>query len=203
MPDITEHFEVDQPAGAVWGLLQNVPEVVTCIPGFTLTGQDGEATYKGKVRIRLGPVVGAFEGEATIVEVDENSRTTRIEGQGLDRQGGSRASATVSYTVSETDGGARVDIAADMKLTGALAQMGRTGIVKDVAGQITKEFAKNLSTKLAAAVPAEASTSEGDAQASAPQSAQTPAAPAAEISGGTILLRAFLRSIARLFGFGR
>ena len=80
MPDITQSFVVDQPAQAVWQLLQNVPEVVTCIPGFTLTGQEGEATYKGKVRIRLGPVVGAFEGEATVVDVDEATHTTRIEG---------------------------------------------------------------------------------------------------------------------------
>jgi len=198
MPDITQSFDVDQPAQAVWQLLQNVPEVVTCIPGFTLIDQEGDATYTGKVRIRLGPVVGAFEGEATVVEVDEATHTARIEGQGLDKQGGSRARASVTYTLTETDGKTRVEIAADMKLTGALAQMGRTGIVNDVANQITAEFAKNLSAKLAAA-PAATSATEGPSE---PTQAAPPA-PAAEISGGKIILRALLRSLGRLFGFGR
>ena len=33
MPKVTESFEVAQSPGRVWALLQDVPEVVTCMPG--------------------------------------------------------------------------------------------------------------------------------------------------------------------------
>ncbi|MBR73170.1 MAG: hypothetical protein CMM30_09570 [Rhodospirillaceae bacterium] len=151
MPDITQKFEINQPAEDVWKFLQSVPEVVDCIPGFSLTGQEGDKKYFGKVSIRLGPIVSAFEGEATIVETNIEERTSKIEGQGLDKQGGSRASATVTYTVKEKNDITIVDIYAEMKLTGSLAQMGRTGIVQDVADQLTKEFSVNLNQKLISA----------------------------------------------------
>ena len=151
MPEIVQNFEVNQPSKNVWEFLQNVPEVVNCIPGFSLIAQEGDNKYRGKVSIRLGPIVGSFEGEATIVESDNKKRFAKIEGQCLDRQGGSRASATVTYQIHDSDNGAIVDIVANLKLTGALAQMGRTGIVQDVADQLTKEFTKNLNNKLISA----------------------------------------------------
>ena len=70
MPDIEASFSIDQPASRVWDFFQDVPEVVTCMPGTELLAQPGEATYTGKVTVKLGPVTAAFEGEATIVEAD-------------------------------------------------------------------------------------------------------------------------------------
>ena len=68
VPDIEASFTIDQPVGRVWEFFQDVPEVVTCMPGTELIAQTGESTYKGKVTVKLGPVTAAFEGEATIVE---------------------------------------------------------------------------------------------------------------------------------------
>ena len=74
MPDIETSFEIDQPPGRVWTFFQDVPEVVTCMPGAVLLDRTGETTYRGKVTVRLGPVTAAFEGEATIAEADRGSR---------------------------------------------------------------------------------------------------------------------------------
>ena len=149
MPDIEASFSIDQPAHRVWEFFQDVPEVVTCMPGTELLGQTGEATYRGKVTVKLGPVTAAFEGEATIAETDHDARIARIEASGVDRRGGNRAKASIAYEIQEQDGGSFVRLSGDIKLSGALAQIGRSGIVQDVANHLTAQFAERLRNKLA------------------------------------------------------
>ena len=149
MPDIEASFSIDQPASRVWDFFQDVPEVVTCMPGTELLAQPGEATYTGKVTVKLGPVTAAFEGEATIVEADHDGRSARIEASGIDRRGGNRAQASIAYEVREQDGGTQVRLHGSIKLSGALAQIGRSGIVQDVANHLTAQFAARLHEKLA------------------------------------------------------
>ncbi|MBM3484135.1 MAG: hypothetical protein FJX66_12660 [Alphaproteobacteria bacterium] len=176
MTDIVERFTVDQPPDAVWAFFQDVPAVVTCIPGLALTGEEPPDKYRGKIRLRLGPVSAAFEGEAMIVERDATARRARIEGQGLDRQGGSRASARVDYQIAPKDAGSEVTVTAEIKLTGALAQIGRTGIVQDVARELTAVFASTLRERLAASAAA---------AASAPIAASSLTAPSIEASSSS------------------
>ncbi len=201
MPEITQSFDIAQPPELVWRFFQDVPRVVTCMPGLEYGGahQDdaGAEVHVGKVRIKLGPVSAAFEGEATIPDVDETARTARIEGKGIDKRGGSRASATVVYKIIENGGASRVEINADIKLSGALAQMGRTGIVQDVAAQITEQFAESLRTTLAA----EAAAAQSDDSADATEPAPPPSPAPAEIRGDALLLKIIWRRIKALFGF--
>ena len=149
MPDIEASFDIDQPAHRVWIFFQDVPEVVTCMPGTVLLGQTGEATYQGKVTVRLGPVTAAFKGEAAIVETDHEARTAMIEASGVDRQGNNRAKARIAYEIHERDNGSQVRLHGTIRLTGALAQMGRGGIIQDVANHLTAQFAERLRNKLA------------------------------------------------------
>ena len=163
MPDIEASFSIDQPAHRVWDFFQDVPQVVTCMPGTELLAQPGEATYTGKVTVKLGPVTAAFEGEATIVEADHDGRSARIEASGIDRRGGNRAQASIAYEVREQDGGTQVRLHGSIKLSGALAQIGRSGIVQDVANHLTAQFAARLHEKLARdGDEADASTSVHD-----------------------------------------
>ena len=149
MPDVEASFIIGQPAHRVWDFFQDVPEVVTCMPGTELLAQTRESTYTGKITVKLGPVTAAFEGEATIVETDHDACTTRIEASGVDRRGGNRAKASVTYEVREQNGGTQVRLHGSIKLSGALAQIGRSGIVQDVANHLTAQFSERLHEKLA------------------------------------------------------
>ena len=203
MPEIAQSFEIDQPPETVWQIFQDVPRVVTCMPGLEYSGaaegENGAEVHRGKVRIKLGPVSAAFEGKATILETDEAARSARIDGKGIDKRGGSRASASVLYKIAENGGGSRVEIDADIKLSGALAQMGRTGIVQDVAAQITGQFADSLRATLAAeAASTAAPESAGEAETPPP-----PRAAPSEIRGDSLILKIIWRRILALFGFAR
>tara|TARA_Y100001970_G_scaffold45236_1_gene56773 strand:+ start:77594 stop:78202 length:609 start_codon:yes stop_codon:yes gene_type:complete len=201
MPSIVQEFKVNQTVDNVWQFLQNVPEVVSCIPGFILTDHDNNNHYRGKVNIRLGPIVGSFEGEATIIETDAIQRITKIEGQGLDRQGGSRASATVSYEVKESGDHSIVKINADMKLTGTLAQMGRTGIVQDVADQVTNTFAKNLNDKIAKNADGRDTEELGNIPSKNPHSGNKQIS--SELKVDKILFKIIIRFLKRLLGISQ
>ena len=163
------------------------------MPGLELLGQTGDSSYEGKVKIKLGPITAAFQGEATILHVDPASYSARIEATGGDRLGGNRAAAEINYEITNgEEQGTHVDIYGDIKLTGALAQMGRSGIIQDVANQLTIQFADNLRSKLATEAP------DTDDAATAPP----PAAPAtASISGMELMLGILWSRLKHTFSF--
>jgi len=195
--DVQVSFTIDQPANAVWDHLQNVEEVIGCVPGLELIEKTPDDTYKAKMSVRLGPISASFLGEGSILSADPETRIATIEGKGVDKRGGSRASAAATYEVTDGDGETTVAVKADVKLTGALAQMGRTGIVQDIANQITQEFAGCLRSKLAAQGGNQESGAITEQAASAP-------APAKSVGGVKLLAGAVWRTmIARLTGLFR
>ena len=193
MPHIEASFDIDQPLERVWDFFQDVPELVTCMPGLELTGRTGAAGYQGRVKVRLGPIIAAFEGEATIVDVDARAHLARIEAAGVDRRGGNRASADVAYEIGAGAAGTHVRLYGDIKLSGALAQMGRSGIIQDVANELTVQFADNLRVKLASPV--------GDIGAAPAAGAESASISGARLALG-ILWSRVKRALASIFGRG-
>lgn len=158
MPKITESFSVAQPRDVVWAFFQDVPQVADCMPGVELTEDLGDGAYSGRMKVKLGPISAQFQGKAQIEELDEAAGTGLISAKGTDRQGGSRASARVAYSLggSESGSGTTVSLEADITLQGSMAQFGRTGLIQEVSGQLTREFASCLEAKLGASSKEEA-----------------------------------------------
>ena len=153
--EITEHFKVGRSIDDVWRLFEDIPDVVTCMPGVELTDQVDDATYRGRMKVRLGPMQPYFEGEAKVAH-DLATHSGSITARGVDKKGGSRAEAHVTYALTGTEDGTAIDIRGDVNLAGQLAQFGRTGLLRDVTSQMTAEFAACLTRKLEAATPEEA-----------------------------------------------
>lgn len=152
---IEHEFSVQRPPQAVWDFFQQVPAVADCLPGAELTDTLDDGTYKGSVTTKLGPMTARFVGKA---KVDPNPTTmsATMEGRGVDRSGGSQGGVTVTYQILPSDTGTTVKVAADVTLTGAIAQFGRSGLVNEVSNRLIGEFVKCLEGKLAATSEAEA-----------------------------------------------
>ena len=163
MPEIKETFEVPSEVHRVWEFFQDVSQVADCMPGVELGAEKDDKTYEGRMKVRVGPISANFQGQAQITDLDESAQTGRIAAKGADRQGNSRATATVSYQLSPAAVGTSVEVIADVKLQGAMAQFGRTGLIQEVSSQLTKTFASCLEGKLGAATPEKA------AEVSAPE----------------------------------
>ncbi|MGL1724247.1 hypothetical protein ACSTHF_23030, partial [Vibrio parahaemolyticus] len=58
--------------------------------------------WRGSIKVKFGPTVAAFRGEATLA-FDDAAHTCTIEGRGIDGRGASRALANGTVKVSGTD----------------------------------------------------------------------------------------------------
>jgi len=145
---VTDSFRLPLPPERMWDLLQDLPLVASCLPGAELVDYAGGDHVRGRVAVKFGPVNAAFEGEADVTR-EEAARKAIVRGGGRDRGSGSRAAGTLTYVVSpEADGGSRVDLSIEFALTGALAQFGRSSLVKAFVARLVAAFAENLSARL-------------------------------------------------------
>ena len=158
---VTQEFQVASSADAVFRFFQDVPSVVQCMPGAELTEDRGDGTYMGKISVRLGPMTAGFEGQAT-VSSDAASHTGHIAGKGVDRRGGSRGQVAVDYSVTATDEGSAVSVDADIKISGAAAQFGRTGLINQISQRLIQDFVNCLEAKLEAEDQAAAAEIEAE-----------------------------------------
>jgi aerobic carbon-monoxide dehydrogenase small subunit len=140
---VSESFTIERAPAELWPLLGDVQRMAACMPGATLESFDGR-NLRGHLNVRMGPIRTAFAGAATI-ERDDAQMTGRMTGGGDDK-GSSRADGTVVYRLSPQQGGRAtlVVVVMDFRLQGALAQFGRSGIVRELIGRTVAEFARNL-----------------------------------------------------------
>src|SRR5437879_748134 len=129
---IENEFEVGAPPGRVYAFLLDVNRVVTCMPGAELAEVVDPETFKGRVRIKVGPITVAYNGTARIAERDEASRTATLQAEGRETTGPGSARATANMSVEEAEGGSLVRIATDFTVAGRVAQFGR-GVMEDVS----------------------------------------------------------------------
>ena len=66
------------------------------------------------------------------------------------------------YNVTSSEGGAKVSVDADLTISGAAAQFGRTGLINQISQRLIQEFVECLEAKLAAATPTEAAAIEAE-----------------------------------------
>jgi carbon-monoxide dehydrogenase small subunit len=205
---VAQRFTVARPLAEVWAFFQDVPAVARCMPGAELTSDKGDGLYAGKVKVRLGPFGANFEGEARVTP-DPAAHSGHVEGKGVDRRGGSRTRMVMDYRLAPADGGTEVTVDADVTLAGAIAQVGRTGLIQETANILVQDFVRALERELApTAAPHAAAPAATTASPNAPTPpAEAPPVPApaaktasGEIRGGSLGLRAlwaWLRSLLR------
>ena len=208
MPDISEETLIPAPLGVVWPLLSDPAEVAACIPGAQLAPPTGDGLWRGAIKVKFGPTIAAFRGEAKL-DYDHDAHRCRIEGRGIDQRGASRALANGEVLAAAEGDATRLTVNGSFTVTGPLETFANAGGVH-VARALLAEFANNMANRAMAAAPAAAPVAEPaapEAPAAAAPAAPTPPpaprpAPAAELNAFGLLWRAFLSWISSLFGKG-
>ncbi|GGG27045.1 hypothetical protein GCM10010964_13700 [Caldovatus sediminis] len=203
MVSISERTEIPAPLDEVWPLLSDPATVASCIPGAQLAPDQGDGLWRGSIRVKFGPTVAVFRGEATL-DFDHGARRCTIEGRGIDQRGASRALASGVITAS---GGPTtvLDIDGSFTVTGPLETFANAGGVH-VARALLAEFSGNMAKVVAerrGAGPAPAAAEGAGREPAAPPQAPPRAPAAAELSAARLLWRAFLSWLRSLFGKGR
>jgi carbon-monoxide dehydrogenase small subunit len=142
-----ESFVVVKPPAVVWEVFADVPAVAACLPGAELTDHDRHSA-KGRMTVKLGPILAAFAGSA-VIERDDQALRGVIRGAGSDAGTGSRTKGDVVYRLApEGDGQTRVSIIVEYSLQGALAQFSRSSLAQDLGRRLVADFAANLNARL-------------------------------------------------------
>ena len=144
---LEESFDLPVARAAAWDAFRDVAMLVSCLPGARLTSAADADPLQVVFSVKLGPINTHFAGQG---KVEYGDYTGSFSGSGADRGTNSRVKGDARFSLTEVPEGTRVQVVVDYALTGALAQFGRPGIVKEIAAKITQQFAANLRTRLAA-----------------------------------------------------
>ncbi|MET9330031.1 SRPBCC family protein [Streptomyces cellulosae] len=207
-------FLVSSPVDKAWDFFLDVENIVPCMPGAELVETVDDKNWRGRLKIKFGPVAMAFEGTVEMVERDDAERRMMLRGAGKDQRGRGNASADIHVVVEPgpQPDTTSVSVFTDLKVSGQIAQFGR-GMMQDVSEQMTKKFAHSLQARLQqsepvlVAEPGQEPSGERGASApveGAPAPAQAPARPAPReaeaVAGFRLLMGLLVRALLRQFG---
>jgi uncharacterized protein len=192
-------FQVGAPPDKVFDYLLDVNKVVGCVPGAELTEVVDQSTFKGKVKVKVGPITVAYSGTARISERDDAHRSATLSADGRETTGSGSARATATMKVQPSGDGSMVEILTDYHVAGRVAQFGR-GVMEDVSKRLIRDMASCIQANLEAAdpVPDSAGTDvSAGMERSAPAAQPATAKP---VNALELLWHLVKVRIARLFG---
>lgn len=167
-----EHeFYLPLPIEQAWAVLTDIERIAPCMPGAQLEEIDGNS-YKGSVKIRVGPITTQYRGTAVMLEKDRTAYRMVLEGKGADSFGQGNAAANAVGFLHDEGDRTRVTLTTDLQISGKVAQLGQ-GVMKDVSAKLLKQFVTNLEKKLAAEGPPAAAVATGQ-EPPVEDKAQTP-----------------------------
>ncbi|MEY2772100.1 MAG: hypothetical protein RIQ38_2519 [Pseudomonadota bacterium] len=181
-------------AQRAWAILSDLKATAACMPGADITEQLGESSYKGAVKVKVGPAVAQFGGTVDVLEKDDAARKVVMLGKGADKGGSSASMDLTATVVSDPEDPSRCVLhgVAAVIVNGKFAQFGGRMMVQVsemILGQFVENFARAAQALPApadaAAAPAGAAAVATPAEASAAPAAADPA-PAARSSANEI-----------------
>ena len=169
--DLNHEFTVNVPVDEAWNILTDVERIAPCLPGAELQEVEGD-TYRGVVKVKVGPIQAQFKGQASFVERDDAGHRAVLKGEGRDTGGKGNASALITARMEAVSAAeTKVNVSTDLTITGKVAQFGR-GAMADISDKLLSQFVENLNVLIASQ------------PASAPAPAPAPAAAAADGAAG-------------------
>ena len=143
--ELVNDFTVDVPVDEAWKTLTDVERIAPCLPGAQLQEIEGDV-YRGVVKVKVGPILAQFKGQATFLERDETNHRAVLKAEGRDTGGKGNASALITAQLDSVDADStKVTVTTDLTITGKVAQFGR-GALADVSTKLLNQFVDQLET---------------------------------------------------------
>ena len=143
---LENEFTVPAPIERAWEVLLDVERAAACLPGAAIEGSEGDE-HTGTMTIKIGPITTRYSGTVKIEEADETARRAVMRAHARDSRGQGTAAATITSTMEAVEGGTRVHVETDMRVTGPAAQFGR-GVMQDVSAKLMTRFAECLASQM-------------------------------------------------------
>src|SRR5665213_896253 len=150
---LENEFVVPVPRDQAWDVLMDVERIAPCMPGATFDGFEGDS-FKGRVKVKLGPITVTYGGVARFVERDKEAGRAVIDASGKEARGSGTANATIETVLLDQGDSTLVKVVTDLNITGKPAQFGR-GVMVEVGTKILGQFAECLAGQLGSGTPEE------------------------------------------------
>lgn len=141
--DLNHEFTVHRPIDEAWKILTDVERIAPCLPGAELQEIEGD-TYRGQVKVKVGPILAKFKGEAHFVEQDDANHKAVLQAHGRDTGGKGNAEALITAQLEPvSEQVTTCKVLTHLSITGKVAQFGR-GALADVSDKLLAQFSDNL-----------------------------------------------------------
>jgi carbon monoxide dehydrogenase subunit G len=149
---LTHTFTVPVDRATAWATFQDIGSVAECFPGATVTSVEDDS-FKGTVKVKLGPIALQYSGQGTFIERDEDAGRMVLDAKGKDKRGNGTAGAKVTATfTAASESSTAVEVVTDLQVTGKPAQFGR-GVMQDVSDKLLGQFVDGLESKVGGPSP--------------------------------------------------
>jgi uncharacterized protein len=139
MLQISHSFTSEKPTEALWGLVLDLPRLVPCVEGGSVTKVRDDTSVDAKIVVRMGAMSMTFAGVVSQVESDGDSHTAHLRVKSREIGGQGNANADVQFALG--DGGGTVETEA--RISGKAASMGE-GVVKEVLEALIARFTQTF-----------------------------------------------------------
>ena len=173
--DLHHDLTVPVPAADAWKILTDLERLAPCLPGAQLTEIEGDI-YRGQVKIKVGPILAQFKGQASFVSRDDTNFLASLKAEGRDTGGKGNASATITARLEPVSASsAKCTVDTQLNISGKVAQFGR-GALADVSDKLLLQFVDNLNTLIASQPVESAPAAAPSATSAAPSAPDAPSA---------------------------
>jgi carbon monoxide dehydrogenase subunit G len=149
--ELRHNFTVPLDVESTWAHFGDIAALAECFPGAVVTDVEGD-TFRGTVKVKLGPIALQYAGSGTFVEKDDAAHRFVVEAKGKDKRGNGTAGATVTLAMTGAGESTEVQVDTDLAITGKPAQFGR-GVMQDVSDKLLGQFVACLEQRLGAPAP--------------------------------------------------
>ena len=145
---IEKTFQVQERLERVWKFLSDPLKVAKCVPGAQITETVDDRTFKGLIKVQVGPSITDYKGQLHIERLDEQSHEIEMVGKGQDVRGKGSASMKMTGKVrSLPERGSEVVTVSEVNVVGLLAQLGAR-MINEVSNKMFEQFTVNLQRQL-------------------------------------------------------
>ena len=182
---LDKQYPLDVDAARAWALLTDLKATAGCMPGAEITEQLSDTSYKGGVKVKVGPAVAQFGGTVDVIESVAAERKMVLRGKGADKGGSSASMDLTAIIVPDPANPAHCVLngQAAVIVNGKFAQFGGRMMVQ-VSDMLLAQFVENF-RQTALTLPASEGAAVSSDAATATAAAPVAAAPvvAREING--------------------
>lgn len=174
MVEIEGTYEIAAPPELVWEMVLDPEVLARVMPGCEKLERTAENEYKGKMRIRVGPIDGVYQGTLVLSEL-RTFEGFHLAVKGRGTSGNIRGEGDLQLEPAE-NGGTLLRYEGQGEVSGKMASVGQR-LTQSSARAITKQCLNNLDRQVEARVTPEEALDEGVIDGA--QQARTPVVPEA------------------------